>query len=75
MEMSGQLHAPATSPPGEEPAVSIGQEAGRAPEPVWTHRRRETYLLLPGIEHGHPACILVTRVVTVARRCLYGDVC
>jgi len=31
MEMSGQLHAPATFPP-----VRIGQEAGRAPDPAWS---------------------------------------
>jgi len=33
MKVSGQLHAPAALPPGKEPLVSIGQEAGRAPEP------------------------------------------
>jgi hypothetical protein len=27
MEVSGQLHAPAASPPGKEPLVLIGQEA------------------------------------------------
>jgi hypothetical protein len=37
----GQLHAPATLPPGKEPLVPIGQEAGWAPEPVWTTWRRE----------------------------------
>jgi hypothetical protein len=33
MEVSGQLHAPAALPPGEEPPVPIGQEAG------WAQRR------------------------------------
>jgi hypothetical protein len=44
MEVSGQLHAPAALPPGKEPLVSIGQEAGWAPEPFWT----------PGIEPWNP---------------------
>jgi hypothetical protein len=32
MEVSGQLHAPDALPPGKEPPVPIGQEAGWAPE-------------------------------------------
>jgi hypothetical protein len=32
--MSGQFHAPAALPPGKEPSVPIGYEAGWAPEPV-----------------------------------------
>jgi hypothetical protein len=35
MEVSGQLQAPATLPPGKELLVPIGYEAGWAPEPVW----------------------------------------
>jgi hypothetical protein len=31
MEASGQLQAPAALPPGEEPLVHLGQEAGWAP--------------------------------------------
>jgi hypothetical protein len=31
MEVSGQLHAPAALPPGKEPLVSIGYEAGWTP--------------------------------------------
>jgi len=31
----GQSHAPAASKPGKDP-VTIVQEAGSAPEPVWT---------------------------------------
>jgi hypothetical protein len=45
MEVSGELDAPAALPPGEEPT---GQEAGWAPEPVWTLWRRETSLVLAG---------------------------
>jgi hypothetical protein len=41
LEVSGQLHSQAALPPGEEPPVPIGQEAGWAPEPVWTMWRRE----------------------------------
>jgi hypothetical protein len=36
MEMSGELHAPASLPPGMQPPVPIVWEAGRASEPVWT---------------------------------------
>jgi hypothetical protein len=42
MGVSGQRHAPAALlPPGKEPPVPIGQEAGWAPEPVWTQRIEE----------------------------------
>jgi len=43
MEVSDQLHAPAALPPGKESAVSIGQEAGWAPDPVWKRCRREKF--------------------------------
>jgi hypothetical protein len=43
MEVSGQLHAQATLFPVKEPPVPIGQEAGWAPEPVWTRWRREKF--------------------------------
>jgi hypothetical protein len=36
MEMCGQVHAPATLPPGKQPPVPIVQEAEWAPEPLWT---------------------------------------
>jgi hypothetical protein len=32
-----------TLPPGKELPVPIGQEAGWAPEPVWTQRLEETF--------------------------------
>jgi len=35
MEVSNQLHAPATLSPGKEALVPIGQEARLAPGPVW----------------------------------------
>jgi hypothetical protein len=42
MGVSGQRHAPAALlPPGKGPPVPIGQEAGWAPEPVWTQRIEE----------------------------------
>jgi len=34
MEVSGQLHAPAAVPPGKEPLVPTGKQAGWAPEPA-----------------------------------------
>jgi hypothetical protein len=33
----------ATLPPGKEPPVPVGYEAGWAPEPVWTRHRREKF--------------------------------
>jgi hypothetical protein len=42
MGVSGQRHAPAALlPPGKGPPVPIVQEAGWAPEPVWTQRIEE----------------------------------
>jgi hypothetical protein len=41
MEVSGQLHAPAASPPWEQPLVPIGQDAGWGPEKFWTRWRRK----------------------------------
>jgi hypothetical protein len=42
MGVSGQRHAPAALlPPGKGPPVPIVQEAGWAPEPVWTERLEE----------------------------------
>jgi hypothetical protein len=40
--VSGQRHAPGRAlPPGRGPLVPIVQEAGWAPEPVWTQRLEE----------------------------------
>jgi hypothetical protein len=42
MGVSGQRHAPAALlPPGKGPPVPIAQEAGWAPEPVWTQGLEE----------------------------------
>jgi hypothetical protein len=41
--VSGQPHAPIALPPAKLCAVPLGQEAGRAPEPVWTLWRREKF--------------------------------
>jgi hypothetical protein len=42
MGVSGQRHVPAALlPPGKGPPVPIVQEAGWAPEPVWTQRIQE----------------------------------
>jgi len=43
MEVSGQLHASASLPPGKEPFVPIGQEAGWAPDPFWSVTLSEVY--------------------------------
>jgi hypothetical protein len=45
MGVSGQHHAPAALyPRGKDPPVPIVQEAGWAPEPVWTQRLQEKIL-------------------------------
>jgi hypothetical protein len=41
-------------PPGKGSPVPIVQEAGWAPEPVWTQRLEEKSLPLPGIEPRSP---------------------
>jgi hypothetical protein len=42
MEVNGERHAPtALYPRGKGPSVPIEQEAGWAPEPVWTQRLEE----------------------------------
>jgi hypothetical protein len=47
MGVSGQSHAPARGIiPGKETPVTIVQEAGWAPEPVWTQRLEEKFPLL-----------------------------
>jgi hypothetical protein len=54
MGVSGQHHAPAMLLPlGKGPPVPIGQEAGWAPEPVWT---RGTKLKLPVLLFHQQQC-------------------
>jgi hypothetical protein len=49
MGVSGQHHAPAALlPPGKGPPVPIVQEAGWAPEPVWTQTLEEKSFALAG---------------------------
>jgi hypothetical protein len=40
--------------PGKAPPVPIVQEAGWAPEPVWTQRLKEIFLILLGIDLRSP---------------------
>jgi len=49
MEVTGEPHAPAALPPGEEPLVPFGQEAMQAPE-LAAHHSRGKSLSLPGIK-------------------------
>jgi hypothetical protein len=42
MEVSAQLHSPTVLLPEKESSVTVGEEAGWAPEPV---RRRENHLV------------------------------
>jgi hypothetical protein len=56
MEVGGQLHGPAALPPGKEPLVAIGEEAGCAPEPVWTRWWKEKFPAPAGTRTPeHPA--------------------
>jgi hypothetical protein len=53
----GQLHVPAVLPPEKEPLVSIGEEAGWIPEPVWTRWWREKFPAPAGTRTpDHPIC-------------------
>jgi hypothetical protein len=42
-------------PPGEEPPVPTVQEAGWAPEPVWTQKAEENSSIPSGIEPRSPS--------------------
>jgi hypothetical protein len=48
MGVSGQHHVSAALCPWEEPTVPIVQEAGWAPEPVWTQRLEEKFFAAAG---------------------------
>jgi len=50
MEVSNQLHTLTALLLGKESLVPIGQEAGWAPEEVWTQWQREKFSALLGIE-------------------------
>jgi hypothetical protein len=58
MEVSGQLHAPAALPPGQEPLVPIGYEAGWAQSRSGRGGEEKNSQPPPGIEpqnNDHPA--------------------
>jgi hypothetical protein len=62
-EWSASLHGYAL-PPGKGPLIPIGQEAGWAPEPVWTQRLEEKYVFpCQGSNPFRPV------VQSAARRC------
>jgi hypothetical protein len=55
MEVSGELHAPAYRQ-GKTPLIPNGQEAGWAPEPVWTRWWREKFpITVETRTSDHPA--------------------
>jgi hypothetical protein len=61
MGVSGQCHAPA----GKGRLVPIGQEAGWAPEPVWTQRLEEkSSCLCRGSNLARPVIQSVVRYYT-----------
>jgi hypothetical protein len=43
MEVSGQLHDPAALPQEKQPLVPTRQEAGWAPQPVWTKNQDKIF--------------------------------
>ena len=45
MEVNGRLHALSALPLAKAPQLSIEEEPGRVPEPVWMVRRREKSLV------------------------------
>jgi hypothetical protein len=50
MGVSGEPHAlAALYPQGKDPPIPIGQEAGWAPEPVWTQRLQEKSFAFAGV--------------------------
>jgi len=61
LEVHGQLHALTTLPTEEKQSVSIAEEAGWTPEPVWEGWRRENISASARNWYpGRPACSLLT---------------
>jgi len=51
---------PAALIPEKQPPIPIGQEAGWAPEPVWTRWRKEKYSLIdPAGEYAQTALVIL----------------
>jgi hypothetical protein len=48
MEMSNQLHAPASLLPGKQPPIPVGEETAWAPERIWTLWSTEKSLVSAG---------------------------
>jgi hypothetical protein len=70
MGVSGQRHASAALYPGKGPPVPIVQEAGWAPEPVWTEARGK---ILSGSNLDRPVVQPVARHYTDwATRLIYN---
>lgn len=64
--MSCQLHARTSSPTGNETSLPIKQEAGWAPEKVWTYGKGENCLVSAGNQTlDHPVPSLVTVLTAV----------
>jgi hypothetical protein len=74
MEVSNQHHAPVALSSGKEPPVPIEQEAGLAPEPVWTvvgksdhEDNKKTNTVLCDIAHRLARRSLLTNYRTVSQ--------
>jgi hypothetical protein len=75
MGVSGQRHAPAALlPPGKGPTVPIVQEAGWAPEPVWTQRLEEKSFA-PAGDRKYKLKSLFFKLIVSSSWPIMADVC
>ena len=79
LEKSGQLHIPATLPPGKNPHT-LWIRGWMVPQPVWTFQRREKSHVSTGVWNPYlAACTIVTIAHSVTRtsnqHTLQGPVC